>query len=121
LADEPIASLDPESSILVMEILKKLNYEEGLTVLVSLHQVDYALKYCSRAVALGFGRVLFDGPSHLLTVEKMKSIYGHGAAEMFSHIKTENPSSESTGLKVKTGKSEPNTVSDPISENFYHA
>ncbi|MDR0620681.1 MAG: phosphonate ABC transporter ATP-binding protein, partial [Deltaproteobacteria bacterium] len=53
LADEPIASLDPESSILVMELLRKLNREEGLTVLVSLHQVDYAIKYCPRAVALG--------------------------------------------------------------------
>jgi phosphonate transport system ATP-binding protein len=91
LADEPIASLDPESSILVMELLRKLNQDEGLTVLVSLHQVDYALKYCPRAVALGFGRVLYDGPSENLTVDKMKSIYGNGAAELFDHMKTAEP------------------------------
>ncbi|MDR1035640.1 MAG: phosphonate ABC transporter ATP-binding protein [Deltaproteobacteria bacterium] len=87
LADEPIASLDPESSIMVMELLRKLNREEKITVLVSLHQVDYALKYCHRAVALCCGRILYDGPCENLTVEKMKAIYGLGAAGMFEAIR----------------------------------
>ena len=52
LADEPIASLDPESSRKVMEILARINREDGCTVIVSLHQVDIAMKYCPRVVAL---------------------------------------------------------------------
>ncbi|MDR1035717.1 MAG: phosphonate ABC transporter ATP-binding protein [Deltaproteobacteria bacterium] len=87
LADEPIASLDPESSIMVMELLRKLNREEKITVLVSLHQVDYALKYCRRAVALCCGRILYDGPTENLTADKMKAIYGLCAAEMFDSAK----------------------------------
>jgi phosphonate transport system ATP-binding protein len=87
LADEPIASLDPESSIMVMELLGRLNREEKITVLVSLHQVDYAIKYCPRAVALCCGRILYDGPSENLTAEKMKAIYGLCAADMFASFK----------------------------------
>lgn len=52
IADEPIASLDPSSARRVMDILAKLNREDGTTVLVSLHQVEYALAYCPRTVAL---------------------------------------------------------------------
>src|SRR5205085_2930367 len=55
LADEPIASLDPESSRNVMEILARMNAERGLTVLVSLHQIDFAIRYCPRAIALHEG------------------------------------------------------------------
>ncbi|MDR1110285.1 MAG: phosphonate ABC transporter ATP-binding protein [Deltaproteobacteria bacterium] len=87
LADEPIASLDPESSIMVMELLRKLNREENITVLVSLHQVDYALRYCRRAVAMCCGRILYDGPSENLTAERMKDIYGMCAAGMFESLK----------------------------------
>ncbi|MDR1040861.1 MAG: phosphonate ABC transporter ATP-binding protein [Deltaproteobacteria bacterium] len=90
LADEPIASLDPESSIMVMELLRKLNREEKITVLVSLHQVDYAIKYCTRAVALCCGRILYDGPCESLTAEKMKAIYGLGAAGMFESARAEH-------------------------------
>ena len=67
LADEPIASLDPESARNVMEILARMNREHGFTVLVSLHQVEFALKYCPRTVALHRGRVVYDGPSAALT------------------------------------------------------
>jgi phosphonate transport system ATP-binding protein len=76
LADEPIASLDPESSRRVMEILTRINQEDGKTVLVSLHQVNYALKYCRRAVALKDGRIAYDGPSHALTPELLNALYG---------------------------------------------
>ncbi|MBX9715101.1 MAG: phosphonate ABC transporter ATP-binding protein, partial [Burkholderiaceae bacterium] len=55
LADEPIASLDPESSRKVMEILARINREDRCTVIVSLHQVDMARKYCQRVVALHQG------------------------------------------------------------------
>lgn len=60
IADEPIASLDPESSRLVMETLKNINEQDGITVVVTLHQVDYAQKYCRRVVALQSGELYFD-------------------------------------------------------------
>ena len=62
LADEPVASLDPVSARQVMEILRDLNKHDGLTVIVTLHQVDYALRYCDRVVALKAGKVVYDGP-----------------------------------------------------------
>ena len=76
LADEPIASLDPESSRRVMEILRTINREDGITVVVSLHQVGYALSYCPRVVALKAGQVVFDGPSLALTQRMLQEIYG---------------------------------------------
>ena len=66
LADEPIASLDPESARNVMEILARINQEHGITVLVSLHQVQFARRYCPRTVALRLGEVVYDGPSDAL-------------------------------------------------------
>ncbi len=76
LADEPIASLDPESARLVMDSLAKLNKEDGVTIVISLHQVQFALQYCPRSVALKDGRIIYDGPSHHLTPEKLQAIYG---------------------------------------------
>jgi phosphonate transport system ATP-binding protein len=76
LADEPIASLDPESSHRVLAALAALNREDGTTVLVSLHQIDYAWRYCPRSVALKDGRVVFDGPTHTLTPELLRHVYG---------------------------------------------
>ncbi len=91
LADEPIASLDPESSRKVMEILAKINREDGSTVLVSLHQVNVALRYCPRAVALLQGRVVFDGPSAMLTPGLLRELYGaeaDGILALSDHIST---------------------------------
>ena len=85
LADEPIASLDPESSRRVMELLAVINRELGVTVLVSLHQVDYAMRYCPRTVALRGGRVVFDGPSAMLTPQRLRKVYGAQAEEILSH------------------------------------
>ena len=62
LADEPVASLDPVSARRVMESLRDLNKQDGLTVVVTLHQVDYALRYCERVVALKAGKIVYDGP-----------------------------------------------------------
>jgi phosphonate transport system ATP-binding protein len=82
LADEPIASLDPESSRRVMEILSTINREDRCTVLVSLHQVEVALEYCPRTVALYRGRVVYDGPSSVLTPARLREIYGADVAEL---------------------------------------
>lgn len=76
LADEPIASLDPESARRVMEILADINSQDGRTVVVTLHQVDYAREFCRRAVALKRGEIVFDGPSEELTPTLLAKIYG---------------------------------------------
>jgi len=76
LADEPIASLDPESSRRVMEILRTINREDGITVVVSLHQVDYAMRFCPRVVALKAGQIVYDGTSSALTPNLLRELYG---------------------------------------------
>lgn len=76
LADEPVASLDPESSRKVLDTLRDINRRDGRTVLISLHQVEHALHYCARTVALKDGRVCYDGPSVALTREFLRDIYG---------------------------------------------
>jgi phosphonate transport system ATP-binding protein len=82
LADEPIASLDPESSKRVMKLLKKLNKKDEVTVIVSLHQVDYAIKYCKRIIALKDGEVFYDGNAEDLTTKKLQDIYGSQFSEL---------------------------------------
>jgi phosphonate transport system ATP-binding protein len=76
IADEPIASLDPGSARRVMDILADLNRRDRITMLVSLHQVEYALRYCPRTIALRSGEVVYDGPSSELTPALLTSIYG---------------------------------------------
>ena len=97
LADEPIASLDPESSRRVMDILSTINREDGITVVVSLHQVDYAMRYCPRVIAMNAGRVVFDGPSTSITATMLREIYG---AELDPQVKgREQPEAEAAGLR----------------------
>jgi phosphonate transport system ATP-binding protein len=84
LADEPIASLDPESSRKVMDILARVNREDQCTVVVSLHQVNVAMKYCPRTVALHHGRVVYDGPSVALTPALLRELYGAEADDILS-------------------------------------
>jgi len=88
LADEPIASLDPESSRKVMELLVRLNQDHNCTVLVSLHQVAVALKYCSRVVALKDGRIVYDGPTAALTESQLKDLYGSDSDLVFDDLET---------------------------------
>ena len=83
LADEPVASLDPVSARRVMELLTDLNQRDGLAVLVTLHQVDYALRYCPRVVALKAGRIVYDGPSAGLDRSALVDIYGPEIEEVF--------------------------------------
>lgn len=83
LADEPVASLDPVSARKVMEILRDLNQTDGLTVIVTLHQVDYALRYCDRVVALKAGKKVYDGPAAGLNREKLIDIYGPEFEDVF--------------------------------------
>ncbi len=83
LADEPVASLDPVSARRVMELLVELNKRDGLAVLVTLHQVDYALRYCDRVIALQAGKVVYDGPSSGLGRQILIDIYGPEIEDAF--------------------------------------
>jgi phosphonate transport system ATP-binding protein len=86
VADEPIASLDPSSARRVMDILADLNRRDDITVLVSLHQVEYALKYCPRTIALKGGEIVYDGPSRALTPDFLAGIYGAESGELFASL-----------------------------------
>ena len=99
LADEPIASLDPESSRKVMALLAGMNRRHGCTVLVSLHQVEFAIRYCPRTIALNRGRVVYDGPSSALTPSLLGELYGSGARELFEPgLFGEAPAANAPGL-----------------------
>ncbi len=91
LADEPIASLDPESSRNVMEILARINREDNCTVIVSLHQVEIALKYCPRVVALHQGKVVFDGAASALTPKLLRELYGVQVDELLASMPPTQP------------------------------
>lgn len=84
LADEPIASLDPKSARVVMEMLEEINKTDGKTVIVTLHQVDVARKYCPRVIALRDGKLFFDGSREKLTDDMMFSLYEESAKEMLN-------------------------------------
>ncbi len=75
-ADEPIASLDPESSRIVMELLSDINQREGIPVIVTLHQVDHALKYCQHVVALRDGKIFYQGESAGISQDALDELYG---------------------------------------------
>ena len=75
-SDEPIASLDPKSSRTVMEHLRWAADELGVACLANLHQVDFAMEFSDRIVALKKGRVVFDGAPHLLDEAAIADIYG---------------------------------------------
>ncbi|MEL6240574.1 MAG: phosphonate ABC transporter ATP-binding protein [Pseudomonadota bacterium] len=94
LADEPIASLDPANATLVMDGLKRINREDGITVLVNLHTLDTARAYCDRIVAMRKGRVMFDGTAAQLTDDVVRDIYGLEGLREFNEAVT------STSVKV---------------------
>lgn len=89
LADEPIASLDPKSAKSVMRSLRDLRKTDGKTVLITLHQVEYARKYCKRAIALVDGRVAFDGPVKKLSDAVLEELYGTAMNEDDEYIDAE--------------------------------
>ncbi|MFB8141232.1 phosphonate ABC transporter ATP-binding protein [Streptomyces parvus] len=82
LADEPVASLDPESAAQVMTLLKGLARTERLTVICSLHQVDLALSWAERVVGLRSGRVVLDERTAGLTREELMAFYSDDAAAL---------------------------------------
>lgn len=79
LADEPVASLDPVLAHSIMQYLEKINQEDGVTVLCSLHFLDLVHRYADRAIALNEGKMMFDGSPKAIDDEKFKDIYGKEA------------------------------------------
>ena len=84
LPDEPIASLDPESSRKVMDILDRVNRGDKCTVVVLFRQVNAAIKYCPRTVALHQGKVVYDGPSVGLTPALLRDLYAAEADDILA-------------------------------------
>ena len=82
LADEPIASLDPRNTKVVMDALLRINREFGITVICNLHSLDLARTYCDRLVGMAQGRVVFDDLPGRLTEDVARELYGLEAGEV---------------------------------------
>ena len=76
LADEPVASLDPSAGRDVMELLRSVAVERGLTVVAALHQLDLATAYTQRIVGMRAGRVVLDRPAADCTTQQLAAVYG---------------------------------------------
>lgn len=76
LADEPIASLDPKSSEVIMGLLRRIHEEQGIPVVVNLHHIDFARRYAKRIIGISAGGVVFDGPPEALTDTIIRDVYG---------------------------------------------
>jgi phosphonate transport system ATP-binding protein len=77
LADEPVSSLDPKLSRVVLDILKRICREDGITAVVSLHTLELTREYADRVIGLRQGQILFDGPTTTLTDALVDYIYQH--------------------------------------------
>ncbi|MCA6998310.1 phosphonate ABC transporter ATP-binding protein [Dickeya solani] len=75
LADEPVASLDPKNTRRIMDVLRQVS-DNGITVVVNLHSVELVKEYCTRAIGIAQGRILFDGPPSELTDSLLLTLYG---------------------------------------------
>lgn len=82
LCDEPIASLDPNASKIIMDHLQSISKELNITCIVNLHQVDVAKKYSDRIIGLNGGEVVYDGLSSELTLDVIHTIYGSEAGDL---------------------------------------
>ena len=82
LADEPIASLDLRNATIVMDALRRINKEDGITVICNLHLLQTARDYCDRIIGMRKGAIVFDGPPSQLTDSLAREIYGGGEPGM---------------------------------------
>lgn len=86
LCDEPIASLDPSASKIIMDHLKNINQTLGITCLVNLHQVQVALNYSDRIIGIKDGRIVYDGSPERITQEQIHHIYGSESGELITDL-----------------------------------
>lgn len=82
LADEPVASLDPATSHVIMDYLRRINRELGITVVCNLHFISLVREYASRVIALKAGELVFEGRPEEITPEWFRRIYGEEAREL---------------------------------------
>lgn len=75
LADEPVASLDPETGKTILELLRKLQETRGLTVVMNSHNVEQAMGFSRQVAGLRQGKILFQGPPEAWTEEKLRDLY----------------------------------------------
>ena len=76
LADEPTSSLDPKTSVEIMQLLREQGLQQGIPVIVNMHDVELARRFADRIVGMTGGKVVFDGPPADLTDTVLKQIYG---------------------------------------------
>ncbi|MCA1410704.1 phosphonate ABC transporter ATP-binding protein [Bradyrhizobium sp. NBAIM20] len=91
LADEPIASLDPRNTKIVMDALLRINKHFGITVLCNLHSLDLARSYCDRLIGMAAGRVVFDGAPSALTDHVARELYDLEAADVVGGLPVPAP------------------------------
>ena len=92
LADEPVSSLDPETARRVMDLMHHLNRSQGMTLVVSLHNVAMARRYCDRIIALRAGELVFDGSPMELDDSRLRHLYGASTEELLmDHHPLETP------------------------------
>ncbi|SDH98116.1 phosphonate transport system ATP-binding protein [Alteribacillus persepolensis] len=84
LCDEPIASLDPNTSKIIMDHLQSIVSELNITCIVNLHQVEVAQTYSDRIIGLKAGEIVFDGPTPWLTDDRIHHIYGTETRELIT-------------------------------------
>ena len=86
LCDEPIASLDPSSSKVIMDHLKDINQTMKITCILNLHQVDVAMRYSKRIIGLTQGKIVYDGSPKNLTKERTYKIYQSNEGELITDV-----------------------------------
>src|SRR6516164_3939751 len=91
LADEPIASLDPRNTKIVMDALLRINKHFGITVLCNLHSLDLARTYCDRLIGMSAGRIVFDGAPAALTEHIARELYDLEASEVLGTVPSDVP------------------------------
>ncbi|MGE0698306.1 MAG: phosphonate ABC transporter ATP-binding protein [Hyphomicrobiaceae bacterium] len=91
LADEPIASLDPRNTRVVMDAILRINKHFGITVLCNLHSLETARTYCDRLIGMAQGRIVFDGVPSTLTDGVARELYGLEANEVIDTAGTAMP------------------------------
>jgi phosphonate transport system ATP-binding protein len=100
LADEPVASLDPPTSHIVMKDLQRINREDNITTIVNLHFIDMAMEYADRIIGMRAGEVVFDGPASEVTEKTFEEIYGRPIKEddLRGNIDEEASNEETQGV-----------------------
>ena len=100
LADEPVASLDPETSRELLTLLRNICLKDGITLVISLHQVDFAREFADRIIALSAGTIVFDDSPEKLDERTLRKIYQAGkSSEPSAGTSIEEPTPEPAAAK----------------------